>query len=368
MKKVARLGLWGVLALGWLLLATLQSRLLLTAIVALLLPWVMDFAASQHKWVRDVRRGIAASCLVAVAFLLPSRTADPTARVQSVLLDASGARVPMPWLPYLTNLVPESDLIRLSTLAKHVFPFPTRGPLLDELRAMGAWDNPFVRAYARFRAAGYDRRAPSVLGLQLLQQLGFYRDLTHFVVVLPVAPRGPVPLVVFLHGYMGNFQFYSEYFGELCDCAVLLPSTPNLIGRWTAADLQQIVGPERTLVEALVPVDAARVHLIGLSNGGSGVNLAMHTDTRATFRSLTFLSTWVDAPPRSWPRDKRLGVVWGESDRIAANNHQRVAALRADGYSVAAFPFPRERHFLMLTRRAEVERALREVLHAPPPR
>lgn len=358
MKVAWRSALGLVLALAWGLLATLQGRLLVTCVVLLAAAIWPPFGEAQRRRVRRALLAAAGLCGVGVALLMPARRAAPEARVQAIFVDSSGNQVAMPWLPYLGNLVPESDLIRLATLAKGVFPFPTRGALLEELRDTPAWDNGFVREYRDFRRAGLDRRVPSVLFLQLLQQLGFYAGLTHFVLILPRARTGKTPVLIFLHGYLGNFQFYSSWLHPLDDVAIVLPSTRSLEGHWQKPDLERLFDVELAALEARTPIDRTRLHLVGLSNGGSGVNRALRSKSTA-FASFTFLSTWVDAVPPGVSRERPLRLIYGERDGIAPNNRSMAASLRDRGYTVRVHAFPGERHFVMLTRRDEIRAILR---------
>ena len=87
--------LW--LAAGWVVLETVRFKLLLTAMVAALsLVW-FPFQVRRR---RQLLLGVIALCIAGIAALMPSRTASPEARVQSVLLDPRGTRQPLPWLPY----------------------------------------------------------------------------------------------------------------------------------------------------------------------------------------------------------------------------------------------------------------------------
>ncbi len=340
------------------LLETAQLKLSLLAVLALVLS---RFFEGHRKHIRWAALVIAVLCFSSVVWLMPPRRSDPRSRFQSVFLDATGARVSCPWLPYFANLLPESDLIRISTLFSGVFPFPTRGALLDELRDMEAFDNPFVREYRVFRDKDADRLVPSALFLQFLQQQGYYRDVSHFVLILPEQSVAPAPLLIFLHGYMGNFQFYCSYFSDLTNFAVLIPSTKSLSGLWTQRDLDRLLGPIAEEIETSAKLDRDDVHLVGLSNGGSGVNAAAKTRSGA-FKSLTFLSTWVDPLPEQFSARKTIAVIYGERDGISANNVKMVHLLRERGFAVTSYPFKRERHFLMLTRKQEVLNAIRATL------
>ncbi len=358
MKVAWRVALGGILALAWGLLATLQGRLLVTCVVLLAAAIWPPLVEAQRRRARRVLLGVVGICVLGIALLMPARRAALDARVQAVFVDSRGNQVAMPWLPYLGNLVPESDLIRVATLGKGVFPFPTGGALLEELRAMPAWDSVFVREYRDFRRAGLDRRVPSVLFLQLLQQLGYYAGITHFVLLLPPNPTGKTPVLIFLHGYMGNFQLYSSWLHPLGDVAIVLPSTRSLEGHWQKPDLERLFDVALPALEARTPIDRTRLHLVGLSNGGSGVNRALRSQSSA-FASFTFLSTWVDAVPPGVSHQRPLRLIYGERDSIAANNRSMAASLRERGFNVRAHAFPGERHFVMLTRRDEIRAILR---------
>ena len=348
-QRVMQLGLALAVASTWLLFETLRFKLLVTALALLLFG-------------RRPRLG-AVGLFIAALAMLPPRRPTPSARAQTFVLDERGESVAWPLSVLISSLVPETELARLSILLAPIFPFPTRGALLREVRSLKPFDNVVTREYRRVQSLGLERAAPSILPFQAAQQLGGYRDLHAFTVILPAHIRAdhPLPVVIFLHGYLGHFQFYESFWQSQNEAVVLIPTTQNLLGLWSAEDLDYALGPELDHVATLAPIDRNRLHLVGLSNGGSGVNRAMKTRS-AQFRSMTWLSTWVEKYRPAGPLPK-LAIISGQDDSISTNNRAAATWWRGQGAIVNEQRFAGEGHLVMLTQRARVLDALLATLH-----
>lgn len=337
---------FGVAALAW--LETWRFRALLV-LVAVGLGW---------RWWRRRRRTAVVALLAAgvVVADFPRRTSDAEATTQSLVLDARGAEVPMPLLAWLASAVPETELVRLSTAAAPVFPWPVRGRLLGELQRLSAADNPFVAEHRRLVRSGQERALPSALPLQLGQDLGWWAGLSHVVVLRPARVTRPLPVVVFLHGFLGNLQAYASVLGGLEDVVVLIPSAPGLAGRWTEEDVARVLGPQLDAVAARVPIDLGAVHLVGLSNGGLGLAAAAQR-WPGRFASVTAVSTWAEGAERFSRTTPRL-FVCGAQDLACADNAEAVRALVRAGLPARLAQYAGEGHFVLLTQRAAVLAAL----------
>jgi len=104
------------------------------------------------------------------------------------------------------------------------------------------------------------------------------------------APDQPLPVLLFLHGSLGNFKGYLWQWKQLADeqqFAVVAPSFG--LGEWNRRHVNQAAETALEWIENDPRLDASRITLAGLSNGAIGVtNAALHWEKR--FERILYLS------------------------------------------------------------------------------
>ncbi len=143
----------------------------------------------------------------------------------------------------------------------------------------------------------------------------WFRDREHFWLAIPEKRAGPVPLIIFVHGDGGTFQFYPWLLAREAVArgfAIAFPSHrlgfPG--GEEAAARLGRVVDA----VAREVPIDVTRVSLVGLSGGGPAVfGAALHDSRR--YRSLVTVSAIAPELSHAEPmRGVRVLLLHGTED------------------------------------------------------
>jgi dienelactone hydrolase len=131
----------------------------------------------------------------------------------------------------------------------------------------------------------------------------WFFDREHFWLAAP-ATKGPLPLVVFVHGNGGTFQFYPHLLARGAverGLAIAFPS--NGFGFWGGSDAPGRVARVVDAVARELPIDRTRVALVGLSAGGEGVfGAALHDP--GSYRAVAAVSA-------VFPPLDRAGVMKG---------------------------------------------------------
>ncbi|MFM7022209.1 MAG: hypothetical protein ACKOXB_04465 [Flavobacteriales bacterium] len=310
----------------------------ISLVTALLFP----FVKKKQSTIRYVAGGISALSLLFLILFFPSRSISEESPM-TFFLDEKGNRVEEPLSSYLCNFITEADVVRISSFYSAILPVPAGGVIAEEWLEMNVYDNVFLHEYER----SMEKPCVSqITPFQALQDAGFYKGMRHFYCYVPdhLPNAKPMRVVVFLHGYMGNFQFYQNYFRSLENTVVLTPSTDDLNGKWKASDINDILRIYLPLVNKRVKIDFKNVHLMGLSNGGSGVNAAINTYP-SSFRSFTFISAYPEAFT-----PKRIRIICGMKDSFAAQNREYLK----EHPSVQHLFFKNERHFALLNKKEEI--------------
>ena len=170
----------------------------------------------------------------------------------------------------MSNIVPEVDQFELGSWLI---------PFLD--LHMGLQQGAEVREL--FRAVYEDTReqdcmvqAGSAMPWAYAELVPFAQwNVGHRYLVVPEAEE-PLPVVLFLHGSLGNFKGYQQVLGELArerGFAVVSPSFG--LGNWWRPEGVEVVGETLRAIEEDPRLDGERVVLVGLSNGGLGVTRAL---------------------------------------------------------------------------------------------
>lgn len=357
MTRAARLlgFAWGLLMAGPALLAALLLFVAatwrghvfaLTALCFVAIPVLGLRRLAVRTSARLLHLGVTSA--VGAAGLLTLVLATPAPRAAS----ADGAWALFPRPPgrlALTTLLPELDQL---VLGSHLI--PAVDPYITVAGSR--------RIRSLFRAV-YEPMLRDPQFAALPTQLGeAYADEPtgqRFVYVPPHEPGEKLPCVVFLHGSGGNFQGYLWVWKRMADDGHFVVVAPGFgFGNWHhAGGVEAIEAARRYAIESL-PVDPERLVLAGLSNGGRGVVRAIEADQARAWRGVVLLSAVVDVDPTpaAW-RGRPVLLVHGlEDDRIAAKwFHLATVALRTAGASVIAFSDPQEDHFLVFSRRDEVQ-------------
>lgn len=180
-------------------------------------------------------------------------------------------------------------------------------------------------------------------------------DREHFWLAAPRTSE-PVPLIVFVHGNGGTFEFYPDLLARAAVArgfAVAFPS--NGFGFWHGQDAAARI---RRVVDAVArerAIDRSRVSLVGLSAGGPGIFAAALAD-RGRYRSLVAVSTIYPQLDRARElAGTRVLVLHGAKDARATIGEARraVSALRGAGVRVDVHEDQEADHLAVLTRRGE---------------
>ena len=267
----------------------------------------------------------------------------------------------------VANLVPEMDQLILGTRV-----ISTLDPLMDEPNTAE------LRAQVR-EVYGEMRRSREFECLGSVMNLA-YRDLFlrraqggHRYEYVPAgASRGRRPVVIFLHGSLGNFRGYLWVWSRIAEergFAIVAPTFGA--GNWDAPGGAEAIEQVRLQCAADPRFDPSRVYLAGLSNGGLGVCLGAKRSPRA-YRGIVFISPVIDTRElltdeflAAW-KDKPILVLHGTSDNrvTSAAVEKAVGAMTAKGMKVERHFYEKQTHFLFFALRGQMQERIGRWLEA----
>jgi predicted esterase len=179
-----------------------------------------------------------------------------------------------------------------------------------------------------------------------------------YFVYIPPHDRGTkLPVVLFLHGYGGNFTSYLYLLSQAADNAQFAIVAPTYKqGIWNQEAIPFV---EKVMTEAgnKFPIDTERITLMGISNGGLIMSNFIPAFS-SQLRNVVFLSTYMELAQYITPsvltvlqNVNTVKVIYGENDdRIEVSNMPtKVLKLRENGVNALDIQVPDEDHFLFFS-------------------
>jgi pimeloyl-ACP methyl ester carboxylesterase len=281
----------------------------------------------------------------------------------------SGSAVYRSWSP--ASLVPEVDQHLMGAGL-----FSLIDPLIDSKQGSRVGD--LTRAiYGEMNRDPAFRALPSALGTCYAEIFGTTAPTGHRFVFIPASESkdARLPVILFLHGSLGNFQGYLWVWKRLADAegfAIVAPS--HGIGDWQ--DSEGLAEISRTLDYCLArpDFDDRRIFLAGLSNGGAGVTFAA-PQLGGKIAGRIYLSPVIDPEALGAPdygtaagRSPVLVITGSDDNRVPTDYVARgVAALRKTCAAVEYHTIPEEDHFLLFSQPDRVMSLIGDWLKTQPP-
>jgi len=251
------------------------------------------------------------------------------------------------------NLVPEIDQLKLGAAV-----FPALDPFIDQEQGERV-NSLFLQVYRTLRRDQSFVEVGSALGACYEDLFLGKREQGHVYLYLPpqAGSEEPLPVILFLHGSLGNFKGYLWVWKQFADqhgFAIVAPSFGA--GNWYLPGGMEAVEAAWNFCEQDSRLDTSRMILAGLSNGGTGLSRAALRDPER-YQGLIFLSPVMEdsvlnqpAFYRAW-RDRPILVISGQEDRrIPRARIQEVAsALESEGVDVQSAYLANEDHFLLFS-------------------
>ncbi len=337
----------------FILCVSIEWRIVL--IMLMVLVWkvqISGFLASYWKW-----GYLTLWCVLGIALLLslPRYFALPTDRVRHYYLNKQG-EIKLPpvhhWL--LNALLPEEELCNLGIIGAKVAG-PLVGiaqPLMDNLHIeqdrgtlnkmltpykalSGGFENPMSSAYVQSLNEFVHENNKS---FYLIRPKHYDKDKAY-------------PLVVFCHGYLGNWKLYNGILMGLENCIVLSIGTHDLSGIFFDNDIREIKNLYIPLIEKMgYKIQADNITLMGLSNGGSAVNEA-YRHFSPSFKNIVFISTPLY---HSYPINSKVLVIGGGLDPSAPGMVSGYNKLLNNRGKVARFWIEKGTHFIFAINKDEI--------------
>jgi pimeloyl-ACP methyl ester carboxylesterase len=201
----------------------------------------------------------------------------------------------------------------------------------------------------------------SVMGCAYADAFGLRCGHKHLFAYVPEhKPGQKLPVILFLHGSVGNFKVYMwtwKRFADAHQVAIVAPSFG--FGNWNQPGGMEAIDAAYDFCVHHAELDASRVILAGLSNGGIGVSRAFCRSPER-YRGLIYLSAVMEPAVMASPafqqacEGKRVLVIHGDQDeRIPLKYVQEPVAGLAGKAQVEMKVYPGEDHFLFLSKRDE---------------
>ncbi len=321
--------------------------------------------ATRCRWVYVT---LIAVCLAGLWITSPRICWNTNDRIRLIYQDDSYHPMNMPLHHWALNtLVPEPEVMNIGLpvvrYAGRILPigqsrmFGLSRNLWEQFiygQPIHKFKQPFrnLETHGQFLASGVVSQAFNTIGgntraVYVISPKNFDKDKTY-------------PVVVCLHGFLGNWQFYQGIMLGLDDYIVISPSTHDLKGVWNSRDLEDIVTHQLYFLEDIgYKIDRNNVHLIGISNGADyGSSEAVRHYGRH-FRSVTFI-VGGNASGRHHPQELH---VYGKDDAACPNYLRQTNEKQStDSYLY----FPCCGHYLMAYHPEEIRQWLMERWESKP--
>lgn len=169
------------------------------------------------------------------------------------------------------------------------------------------------------------------------------------------------PVVFFMHGYLGNWKLYNGVLKDLDDCIVMGVGAHDLSGIYTHKDISELFTRQLPFLEKLgMKADKDNLHIIGLSNGGSAVNVAYSSFSRK-FKTITFISTGIY---QTYPIRSKVLLIGGGKDGSSGSLPSSYNRLKRNGTKVDKYWQEDEGHFIFVNDRNEIVEFLNRNIHS----
>ncbi len=154
------------------------------------------------------------------------------------------------------------------------------------------------------------------------------------------------PLIVFCHGYLGNWRLYQGILKGFNDAIVISIPTHGLDGIFTTGNINEIFTLYIPSLERLgFNIDHRQIHLVGLSNGVSAVNSAMGSAHCGDFSSLTAISGNLRQVCKV---PCKINLVGGGQDKECNRMPVVRTALKSIGVDAEMLFNKKENHFMLI--------------------
>ncbi len=260
--------------------------------------------------------------IVSFYFLFPNSKSDTDDYIQSVYVNnETKEQVKEPILPYLTNILGEGDIMAVVSLASYIIPanYINGGAVKDVMkynRSTYFVNNNFHSFYRKMEPK---KAPPHNVPFQIMQDMGFYKSIAHYYLHIPNTKNlQDKEVIVFCHGYAGNWVLYSKLFAKYADAIIIAVETPSFNGYFTKNTMSNIIKNIIPHAYMRTGIDYKKPHLVGLSNGGSAVNTTV-TAYPNKFKSFTILSAALNSTPRT---KEKVNVIYGSNDRSGGVNNK----------------------------------------------
>lgn len=160
------------------------------------------------------------------------------------------------------------------------------------------------------------------------------------------------PLVVFCHGYLGNWQLYQGLWKDLSNAIVLSIGTKGLDGIFKNKDIDEIFTFYIPMLEQMgYHIDRSQIHLMGLSNGGSAIVTAMHSNHAKDFKSITTISCNLESLQRV---PCQVNLIGGGKDKSSQLMPSQYNDLKRMGVDADILFDENDNHYIMVNQREEI--------------
>lgn len=273
------------------------------------------YIPSYNKNKKIINRGIFILFAVSFWFVFPNRTSSKEDYIQSVYFDINTKnKIKEPLIPYLSNIVGEGDIMAIVSLASYFIPEKYfRGSAIGNImkynKSTYFVNNNFHSFYRKLEPK---KTPPHNVPFQIMQDMGYNRDVGHYYLHLPNTDNlQDCQVIVFCHGYAGNWVLYSELFAKYTNAIIIAVETPSFTGYFSKKTMNNIINKVLPHAYEQIEISYKKPHLIGLSNGGSAINTSIVYYPNK-FKSFTILSASLKNNPRT---NKKVHVIYGSNDR-----------------------------------------------------
>lgn len=292
---------------------------------------------------------------IAMFCVLPRYRYNTSDRVRLIYQGEKGRPEFPPLTHYLVNVFfPEEEVCNLgmwgARLESRIFPLSNW--ILEEFvydDKRGNISN-FYRPYRKLNQDGLFMMSGTTSQVFNMMGLGDTRSV-YLITPKNYDKEKKYPVVFFMHGWLGNWKLYTGLLKELEDCIVLCVGTKTWDGIFTKSDISALFTEQIPFLENLgCNVDENSLHIIGLSNGGSAVNVA-YANFPNRFKTITFISTGIHHTCRI---PSKVLLVGGGKDHSSGSLLSGYRVLKQNGTKTHLYWKEDETHFILVNRADEI--------------